>query len=86
MCDGAFLTREYTYDAAILREYYVNELSDCVNVEILYNVRIHDIFAGNDTYVVEVDSGESYEAPFLLNATYGSGESDDSKGRGKEKR
>ena len=72
MCDGAFLTREYTYDAAILREYYVNELSDCVNVEILYNVRIHDIFAGNDTYVVEVDSGESYEAPFILNATYAS--------------
>lgn len=28
MCDGAFLTREYTYDAMILRDYFVEKLRE----------------------------------------------------------
>ena len=28
MCDGAFSTQEYTYDAMILRDYFLNELSN----------------------------------------------------------
>ena len=29
LCDGAYLTHEYTYDAAILREHYLAEIPGC---------------------------------------------------------
>ena len=35
MCDGAFLTKEYTYDAHILRDYLVNQVSNMPNITIL---------------------------------------------------
>lgn len=41
MCDGAFLTEEYTYDAMILRDFFINELEKFPNVEIKYLSLIH---------------------------------------------
>jgi glycine/D-amino acid oxidase-like deaminating enzyme len=69
MCDGAFLTTEYTYDAHILRDYYVSELAKHTNVEIVYGVNITRITKGEDCYEVEYDS-KNICAPFVLNATY----------------
>ena len=37
LCDGAFLTEEYTYDAMILRDYFLEELKNSGCVDILYN-------------------------------------------------
>ena len=34
MCDGVFLTREYTYDAMILKDWHLQKLSELKNVEI----------------------------------------------------
>ena len=42
MCDGAFMTEEYTYDAGILKEYLLNQLSKFPNVEICYNASIRN--------------------------------------------
>lgn len=71
MCDGAFLTREYTYDAAILRNYYIRELSELKNVTILYGIQIESIEKTQDSYVLSIkDTGIKYETGFLLNATY----------------
>ena len=76
MCDGAFLTREYTYDATILRNYFVNELAGLKNVEIRYGADISSIRADGENYVVTYgaggNAGSEAEAPFLLNATYAS--------------
>jgi len=36
MCDGAFVTKEYTYDAMILKDYLLEELTNYKNVEIKY--------------------------------------------------
>lgn len=70
MCDGAFLTREYTYDAKILKDYYLEKLSEFpVNVEIKYNVKIDRIEKQQDAYVVYEDGG-GYRTGFLLNAAY----------------
>ena len=33
-CDGAFLTREYTYDAQILKKHFLEELAKLPNVEV----------------------------------------------------
>ena len=72
MCDGAFLTEEYTYDAHILRDYFLDELSKLSNVNIRYSVRIHSILTDGDKYCVELDDGEAYETSFVLNSTYAS--------------
>lgn len=71
MCDGAFLTREYTYDASILRDYLLEQLSEySTSVEIRYNINIHNIEKLQDVYEVHATNGEKYRTEFLLNATY----------------
>jgi len=70
MCDGAFLTREYTYDAMILKDYFLEKLSALKNVEITYGVKIRAIEKLSDSYKITADNKTEYKAPFLLNATY----------------
>jgi hypothetical protein len=71
MCDSVFRTREYTYDAMILKNYFLDELgkySFCV--EIRYGVVIQRIERMQDFYVIQSGDGNAYEAAFVLNATY----------------
>jgi hypothetical protein len=70
MCDGAFLTREYTYDATILRDYFLDKLAKYRNVEIQYGITISRIEKLQDSYEVFMADGKSYKTGFLLNATY----------------
>lgn len=72
MCDGAFLTREYTYDAMILRDFYVAELGDKPNVEMRFNVRIDKIVKDGDVFQVQLQDGTSFETAYVLNASYAS--------------
>lgn len=72
MCDGAFLTEEYTYDAKILQKYYEEKLDGNLNVDIVYGARIRKIIKCDKTFAVELEDGVSYEAPYVLNATYAS--------------
>lgn len=74
-CDGAFLTKEYTYDARILRDYFLEELGRYPGVEILCDRDIRRIVKKAESYeIYAVHQGreERYEAPFLLNAAYAS--------------
>lgn len=71
MCDGAFLTREYTYDAMILKDYFLDKLSALRNVKICYGVSIVSIEKLQDVYEIGlVDDDKKYQTNFLLNATY----------------
>lgn len=72
MCDGAFLTKEYTYDAIILRDYFLDKLSKLKGVEIQYGVSVKKIAKLQDVYELETGSGVKYRTEFLLNATYAS--------------
>lgn len=74
MCDGTFETEEYTYDAKILRDYYLNEIAKYPNITCKYGVRIRKLYKDNlnKTYTVELDNGETYSSDYLLNATYAS--------------
>ncbi len=72
MCDGAFLTTEYTYDARILRDYYLERLGEEAGVSIRYHARIRQIYQDGDTYKVELEDGLSARTGFLLNASYAS--------------
>ncbi len=75
LCDGAFLTEEYTYDAHILRDYLVQELEKYSNVTVNYSREIRQIVKREDCYEIYAmhEGGEElYSAPFVLNATYAS--------------
>ena len=74
-CDGAFLTQEYTYDAHILRDYFLEELGKYKGVELLLGRDIKRIVKRADRYEIHAlyqGKEERYEAPFVLNATYAS--------------
>lgn len=72
MCDGTFVTTEYTYDAHLLRDYFLNELSKLPSVTIIYSRRITEIKPVGKYYEVLLEDGKIYSTEFLLNATYAS--------------
>lgn len=72
MCDGCFLTEEYTYDAKILRDYFLNELGKFQNVMIAYNSHITSITKESDYFSLALADGMHLETDFILNATYAS--------------
>lgn len=71
MCSGAFLTREYTYDAQILKAYFLEELAKHPqNVEIRCDTKINGICRDGDMYRLSTENGKEYRTGYLLNATY----------------
>lgn len=72
MCDGAFLTEEFTYDAQILKDYFLEKISGYKNVTIQYGARIDRIVKDGFNYVISLYNGEQHTAPFVLNSTYAS--------------
>lgn len=75
LCDGAFLTQEYTYDAHILRDRLLEEIGTLPNVELKCRRTITRIVKQSDCYEISAvyeEKEELYSAPFVLNATYAS--------------
>ncbi|MCR5487980.1 MAG: FAD-binding oxidoreductase [Lachnospiraceae bacterium] len=75
MCDGAFLTEEDTYDAMLLKEYFLEELRILPGVEILCGVRLKAVSREEGRYRISFSrngSLEEAETGFLLNASYAS--------------
>lgn len=72
MCDGAFLTKEYTYDANILKTFFLDRISKISSVEIKYSANIKEIKKGKTSFEIIMETGEHYYTEFLLNATYAS--------------
>lgn len=72
MCDGAFLTEEYTYDAQILKEFLLKEISQSTNVEIHYNAKVDKIVQEGEYFRLTTTTNQVYRTDFLLNATYAS--------------
>lgn len=71
MCDGVFRTREYTYDARVLKDYFLLELEKYPElVEIRYGVKILGIDREIDRYIINCADGIKYSSKFVLNATY----------------
>lgn len=70
LCDGTFLTEEYTYDAQILKNYFLSEISKYSNVEILYDQSISSIEKKKNYYSI-TSSGNNYMSDYVLNCTYG---------------
>lgn len=72
LCDGAYRTREYTYDAMLLRDYYLDELSKYHSVEIRYHVNITAIERHTDVFLIRLEDGSEYKSRFVFNASFAS--------------
>lgn len=72
LCEAAFMTTEYTYDAQILKKHFLEKLGNMPNVEIRYRTMIERIEQKNDVYVIAAQDQETSESEFILNATYAS--------------
>lgn len=73
LCDGAFITTEYTYDAMILRDYFLERIEKMDNVEVRYGQTIENIIKEKDRYSVYTKGNkEADSTSFLLNTTYAS--------------
>lgn len=71
-CDGAFITKEYTYDAKILRDILLLQIGALKNVTIKYNCILTDIGLLDDKYIITLGDKTEYSTKYLLNATYAS--------------
>ena len=70
--DGAFLCEEYTYDAHILLEHLLKEISLYENIHLATDTRIQSIRKDGYNWRIDMASADHIETPFILNATYAS--------------
>lgn len=71
-CEGAYLSKECTYDALALKKYFLDEISKFQNVEIQYNTHITQVEKSADFYSLKTNHNIEYKSSFVLNTTYAS--------------
>ncbi len=70
-CDGAFMTKEYTYDAELLKKQLLKEIKQHENlIEIKYDSHVVNIVKSDECFELTTENSERYKAPFVLNSTY----------------
>ena len=75
VCDGAFLAREYTYDAHILRDCLLERLKAYPNAQLRCGQRIQRIIKRKSHFEILTRAQgqeQRWEAPFVLNVSYAS--------------
>lgn len=72
MCDGAFITKEYTYDAQILKKILLEQIYSTDLITLSFHVRIQAIDQSTTHYTIHTKDGSQYESAFILNASYAS--------------
>ncbi len=71
-CEGAYLSKECTYDALVLKKYFLDEISKFKNVEIQYNTHITNVEKDAEFYHLTTNHNQKYSSDFVLNTTYAS--------------
>ena len=70
--EGAYLSKECSYDAQLLKEYFLNEISKYPSIEIRYETHIVGVEKKEKTYILKTYRDEFLQTEFVLNATYAS--------------
>ena len=70
--DGAFVAEEHTYDAKILKEYFLDEIKKYSNIDIFYNSYIDKVEKRKNDYILSLNNKEKIITSFVLNTTYAS--------------
>ncbi len=71
-CDGAFLVKEFTYDAKLLCAKIRKEIERYSQIKLVFNARIRTIENDGINYVITTEDGTVNKSGFVLNATYAS--------------
>jgi hypothetical protein len=71
MCVGAFLTKEYAYDANILKEYLLDKISEYPNIELKFGIKISAIENADERFIIKTNES-IYSSGYLLNVSYAS--------------
>lgn len=71
-CEGAYLSQECSYDAQVLKNYFLEELKNYPNVQIQYNTHITKAEKTEGSYFLTTNNNEVYKSEFVLNTTYAS--------------
>jgi len=69
-CDGAYLTKEYAFDAEIIKNKLLNELSEQKNIKIQCSSRIENIDKNGGEYIITTQNQEPIRTKFVLTTTY----------------
>ena len=69
---GSFLTKECSYDAKMIGNYYSEKFKENENINLLFGSRIAEISKKEEVYQVRLETGETFESAYILNATYAS--------------
>jgi hypothetical protein len=70
--EGAYLSKECSYDAQILKDYFLKEISKYTSVEIQYETHIVAVEKTEKEYILKTNRNEVLQTEFVLNATYAS--------------
>jgi hypothetical protein len=70
LCEGTFITTEYTYDAQILKNWFLSQIEKLPNIKIKYNARIENIKNNGEYYVFNLSNNKELKTSFVVNATY----------------
>lgn len=70
--EGAYLSEECTYDAQILKEYFLSEIAKYPSVQIQYETHITSVEKTDKEYILKTNRNEVLQTEFVLNATYAS--------------
>lgn len=70
--EAAFDTVEYTYDAVIIRQWFLDELEKLPHIHLFYEMRLEDLQKNQGSYFLEFNNGLKIETPAILNSTYAS--------------
>ncbi len=72
MCDGTYQTMEYTYDAQILKQGILKEISRFPSITMLFGQTHTSVRQTGDCFEILLKNGDRHTGGFLLNATYAS--------------
>lgn len=70
--EGAYLSKECTYDAQVLKEYFLTEIAKHPSVEIQYETYIIEVEKTDKEYILITNKNQVLHTEFVLNATYAS--------------
>ena len=71
VCDGAFDTLEYTFDAQVISEHMLNTVLSYPNFTIKFSTRLHEMYQQAKIWQVVTSHGV-FCTPYVINATYAS--------------
>jgi len=72
LCDGAYLTKEYAFDAKSIKITLLNRISKYSNVDIRYSTEITSISESSGAFDLVLRSSDPVSTKYVLNATYAS--------------